>query len=95
MNAQIAAGCSKGEGRDSEEPLRLTSDPYSRQTDYFVWFQRIEQGWCDNNEVKSIATLANTFSSFFNEIPVIRSSLPSDSHSRVLNPPDIRNFYEI
>ena len=32
----------------------------------------------------SIATLANTFSSFFvNKISVIRSSFPSDSHSRV------------
>ena len=37
----------------------------------------------------SIGTLANTFSSFFiKKIPVIRSSFPSDSHSRVLNPPD-------
>ena len=37
----------------------------------------------------SIATLANTFSSFiFNKISVIRSSSTSHSHSRVLNPPD-------
>ena len=40
----------------------------------------------------SIVALANTFSSFFiNKISVIRSSFPSDSHSRVLSPPDIRN----
>ena len=39
----------------------------------------------------SIATLTNTFSSFFvNKISVIRFSFPSDSHSRVLNPPDTR-----
>ena len=39
----------------------------------------------------SIVTLANTFSSFFiNEISVIHSSFPSDSHFRVLNPPDTR-----
>ena len=39
----------------------------------------------------SIATLANIFSSFLiNKISVIRSSFPSDSHSRVLNPPDTK-----
>ena len=39
----------------------------------------------------SIATLANTFSLFFiNKISVIRSSFPSYSHSRVLNPPETR-----
>ena len=39
----------------------------------------------------SIATLANTFSSFFiNKISLIRSSFPFDSHSRVLNPPETR-----
>ena len=39
----------------------------------------------------SIVALANTFSLFFiNKISVIRSSFPSDSHSRVLNPPDTR-----
>ena len=43
----------------------------------------------------SIATLANTFSSFFiNKISVIRSSFPSDSHSRVLNPPDTRKVLQ-
>ena len=37
----------------------------------------------------SIVALVNTFSSFFiNKLSVIRSSFPSDSHSRVLNPPD-------
>ena len=42
-----------------------------------------------------IAALANTFSSFFiNIISVIRSSLPSDSHSRVLNPPDTRKTWQ-
>ena len=43
----------------------------------------------------SIATLANTFSSFFvNKISVIRSSFPSDWHSRMLNPPDIRKVLQ-
>ena len=43
----------------------------------------------------SIATLANTFSSFFiNKISVIRSSFPSDSHSRVLKPPDTRKVLQ-
>ena len=43
----------------------------------------------------SIATLANTFSSFLiNKISVIRSSFPSDSHSRVLNPPDTRKVLQ-
>ena len=43
----------------------------------------------------SIATLANTFSSFFiNKISVIHSSFPSDSHSRVLNPPDTRKVLQ-
>ena len=43
----------------------------------------------------SIATLANTFSLFFiNENPVICSSFPSDSHSRVLNPPDTRKVLQ-
>ena len=43
----------------------------------------------------SIATLANTFSSFFsNKMCVIRSSFPSDSHSRVLNPPDTRKVLQ-
>ena len=42
-----------------------------------------------------IATLANTFSSFFiNTISVIRSSFPSDSHSRVLKPPDTRKVLQ-
>ena len=37
----------------------------------------------------SIVALAKSCSSFFiNKIPVIWSSFPSDSHSRVLNPPD-------
>ena len=39
----------------------------------------------------SIVALVNTFSSFFiNKISVIPSSFPSDSHSRVLNPPHTR-----
>ena len=43
----------------------------------------------------SIATLANTFSSFsINKISVIRSSFPSDSHSRVLKPPDARKVLQ-
>ena len=43
----------------------------------------------------SIAALAKTFSSFcINEISVIRSSFPSDSHSRVLNPPDTRKVLQ-
>ena len=43
----------------------------------------------------SIATLANTFSSFFiNNIPVIRSSFHPDSHSRVLNPPGTREVLQ-
>ena len=43
----------------------------------------------------SIAALANTFSSFFiNKISVILSSFPSDSHSRVLNPPDTRKVLQ-
>ena len=43
----------------------------------------------------STATLANIFSSFFiNKISVIRSSFPSDSHSRVLNPPDTRKVLQ-
>ena len=43
----------------------------------------------------SIATLANTFSSFFtNKISVIRSSFPSDSHPRVLNPPGTRKVLQ-
>ena len=43
----------------------------------------------------SIAALANTFSSFFiNKISVIRSPFPSDSHSRVLNPPDTRKVLQ-
>ena len=42
-------------------------------------------------DLSSIATLANTFSSFFiKQIAVIRSSFSSDSHSRVLNPPHTR-----
>ena len=43
----------------------------------------------------SIATLANTFSSFFiNKISVICSSFSSDSQSRVLNPPDTRKILQ-
>ena len=44
----------------------------------------------------SIATLANTFSSCFsNKISIIHSSFfPSDSHSRVLNPPDTRKVLQ-
>ena len=43
----------------------------------------------------SIATLANTFSSFFiNTISIICSSFPSDSHSRVLNPPYTREVLQ-
>ena len=43
----------------------------------------------------SIAALENTFSSFFiNKIVVFRSSFPSDSHSRVLNPPDTRKVIQ-
>ena len=43
----------------------------------------------------SIATLANTFSSLLiNKISVIRSSFPSDSHSRVLNPPYTRKVLQ-
>ena len=43
----------------------------------------------------SIAALANTFSSFFiNKISVIRSSFPSDSHSRGLNPHDTRKVLQ-
>ena len=43
----------------------------------------------------SIVALANTFSSFFiNKISAIRSSFPSDSHSRVLNPPDTRRVLQ-
>ena len=43
----------------------------------------------------SIVALANTFSSFFsNKISVIHSSFPSDSHSRVLNPPDTRKVLQ-
>ena len=43
----------------------------------------------------SFVALVNTFSSFFvNKISVIRSSLPSDSHSRVLNPPDTRKVLQ-
>ena len=43
----------------------------------------------------SIATLTNTFRSFLiNKISVIRSSFRSDSHSRVLNPPDTRKVLQ-
>ena len=43
----------------------------------------------------SIATLANTFSSFFiNKISVNRSSFLSDSYSCVLNPPDTRKVLQ-
>ena len=43
----------------------------------------------------SIDAVANTFSLFFiNKISVIRSSFPSDSHSRVLNPPDTRKVLQ-
>ena len=43
----------------------------------------------------SIAILAKTFSSFsINKISVIRSSFPSDSRSRVLNPPDTRKVLQ-
>ena len=43
----------------------------------------------------SIATLANTFSWFFiNKISVIRSSFPSDSHSRVPILPDTRKVLQ-
>ena len=43
----------------------------------------------------SIATLENTFSSFFiNKVSVIRSSFPSDSHSRVLNPSNTRKVLQ-
>ena len=43
----------------------------------------------------SIAALANTFSSFFiNKISDMRSYFPSDSHSRVLNPPDTRKVLQ-
>ena len=43
----------------------------------------------------SIVALANTFSSFFiNKISFIHSSFPSDSHSRVLNPPDTRKVLQ-
>ena len=39
----------------------------------------------------SITALANTFSSFFiNKISIIRSSLPFDSCSNVLTPPNTR-----
>ena len=43
----------------------------------------------------SIDALVNTFSSFsINEISLIRSSFLSDSHSRVLNPPDTRKVLQ-
>ena len=43
----------------------------------------------------SIAPLTNTFSSFFiNKISVSRTSFASDSHSRVLNPPDTRKVLQ-
>ena len=43
----------------------------------------------------SIATLANMFGSFFiNKISVSRSSFPSDSYFRVLNPPDTRKVLQ-
>ena len=43
----------------------------------------------------SIAAFEKTFSSFFiNKMSVIRSSFPSDSHSRVLNPPDTRKVLQ-
>ena len=46
-------------------------------------------------DYSSIVALANTFSSFFNnKIPAIHSSFPSDSHSRVLNPPDARKVLQ-
>ena len=46
---------------------------------------------CHLPDHSSIAALGNTFSSFFiNKISVIHSSLPSDSHSYVLNPPHTR-----
>ena len=42
-----------------------------------------------------IVALANTFSSLFiSKISVIHSSFPSDSHSRVLNPPDTRKVLQ-
>ena len=42
-------------------------------------------------DYSSIAALANTFIWFFiNEISAIRTSFPSDSHSRVLSPPPPR-----
>ena len=48
-----------------------------------------------NPDHSSTATLANTFSSFYiNKISVIRSSFPSDSHSRVLNPPYTRKVLQ-
>ena len=38
---------------------------------------------------------ANKFSSYsINKISVIRPSFPSDSHSRVLNPPDTRKVLQ-
>ena len=43
----------------------------------------------------SIVALANIFSSFFiTETSAIRSSFPSDSHSRVLIPPDTRRVLQ-
>ena len=43
----------------------------------------------------SIVALVHTFSSFFtDEICVIYSPFPSDSHSRVVNPPDSRKVLQ-
>ena len=43
----------------------------------------------------SSVALAITFSSFFiNKLSIIRSSFPSDSHSRVLNPPDTKKVLQ-
>ena len=43
----------------------------------------------------SIVAVAHIFSSFFiDKISIILSSFPSDSHSRVLNPPDTRNVLQ-
>ena len=54
--------------------------------------------WCPKIHLPDhsfIVTLANIFSSFFNNnISIIRSSFPSDSHSRVLNPLDTRKVLQ-
>ena len=51
--------------------------------------------WMHLSDHSPIATLVNTFSSFFiSRISVIRSSFPPDSHSRVLNSPDTRKVLQ-